>query len=206
MRTCGKTITDQNSYQQTIIDRFAKNSDRLWGFFCVAQVTQWYDTWNNKKNIVALSMDKTQETIGRGRRGDFNWKALSSCRRRDSPERRRCPARRSRCRRLRCCRHCRRRRRHGGLKPQRFSMSARQRRRWMRRRQLEHQPAMSGRASRTVRWLTWQHHHLSTRTKHTVPWWQNFQVSASLQCLCRQRNATLLSLIHIIFKDLNSTS
>ena len=34
-------------------------------------------------------MDKTQETIGRGRRGDFNWKALSSCRR-ASPERRGC--------------------------------------------------------------------------------------------------------------------
>ena len=158
-------------------------------------------TWNNiKRTSHSLSMDKTQETIGRGRRGDFNWKALSACRRRALPERRRCPARRSRCRRMRCCRHCRRRR-HGGLKPQRFSMSARQRRRrrWMRRRQLEHQPAMSGRASRTVRWLTWQHHHLSTRTKHTVPWWQKFQVSASLQCLCRQRNATLLSLIHYYF-------
>ena len=37
-------------------------------------------------------MDKTQETIGRGRRGDFNWKALSSCRR-ASPECRRCPQR-----------------------------------------------------------------------------------------------------------------
>ena len=178
-------------------------------FFCVAQVGQWYHTWNNKKNIVALSMDKTQETIGRGRRGDFNWKALSSCcqaspERHASPERRCYPARRSRCRRLRCCRLCRRRR-HGGLKPQRFSMSARQRRRrllqlrrlW--RRQLEHQPAMSGRATRTVQWLTWQHHHLSTRTKHTVPWWQKFQVSASLQCLCRQRNATILSLIQYHF-------
>ena len=150
-------------------------------FFCVAQVGQWYHTWNNKKNIVALSMDKTQETIGRGRRGDFNWKALSSCcqaspERHASPERRCYPARRSRCRRLRCCRLCRRRR-HGGLKPQRFSMSARQRRRRLlrlRRRQLEHQPAMSGRATRTVQWLTWQHHHLSTRTKHTVPWWQHF--------------------------------